>query len=49
MLTLRMDGMKKFVKGITTLEEVVRETADYRSGAIDRTLARSTSVRCSKR
>jgi type IV pilus assembly protein PilB len=28
MLTLRMDGMKKVEKGITTLEEVVKETAD---------------------
>lgn len=28
MLTLRMDGMKKVEKGITTLDEVVKETAD---------------------
>jgi type IV pilus assembly protein PilB len=27
MLTLRMDGMKKVERGITTLEEVVKETA----------------------
>ena len=27
MLTLRMDGMKKVAKGVTTLEEVVKETA----------------------
>jgi len=27
MLTLRMDGMVKVKKGITTLEEVVKETA----------------------
>jgi type IV pilus assembly protein PilB len=27
MLTLRMDGMLKVRKGITTLEEVVKETA----------------------
>jgi type IV pilus assembly protein PilB len=27
MLTLRMDGVKKIEKGITTLEEVVKETA----------------------
>jgi type II secretory ATPase GspE/PulE/Tfp pilus assembly ATPase PilB-like protein len=27
MLTLRMDGMMKVKKGITTLEEVVKETA----------------------
>jgi type IV pilus assembly protein PilB len=27
MLTLRMDGMEKIEKGVTTLEEVVRETA----------------------
>ena len=27
MLTLRMDGIKKLEKGITTLEEVVKETA----------------------
>ena len=27
MLTLRMDGMKKIHKGVTTLEEVVKETA----------------------
>jgi type IV pilus assembly protein PilB len=27
MLTLRMDGMVKIKKGITTLEEVVKETA----------------------
>ena len=28
MLTLRMDGMKKLEKGITTLEEVVKETSE---------------------
>jgi type IV pilus assembly protein PilB len=28
MLTLRMDGIMKIKKGITTLEEVVKETAD---------------------
>ena len=27
MLTLRMDGMVKVAKGVTTLEEVVKETA----------------------
>jgi type IV pilus assembly protein PilB len=27
MLTLRMDGMKKIERGITTVEEVVKETA----------------------
>jgi type IV pilus assembly protein PilB len=27
MLTLRMDGMLKIMKGITTLEQVIRETA----------------------
>ena len=27
MLTLRMDGMMKVKKGVTTLEEVVKETA----------------------
>ena len=27
MLTLRMDGLLKVMKGITTLEQVVRETA----------------------
>jgi type IV pilus assembly protein PilB len=27
MLTLRMDGMKKIARGVTTLEEVVKETA----------------------
>jgi type IV pilus assembly protein PilB len=27
MLTLRMDGIRKLEKGITTLEEVVKETA----------------------
>jgi bacterioferritin-associated ferredoxin len=27
MLTLRMDGMKKIQRGVTTLEEVVKETA----------------------
>jgi type IV pilus assembly protein PilB len=27
MLTLRMDGMMKVAKGVTTLEEVVKETA----------------------
>ena len=27
MLTLRMDGMLKIEKGVTTLEEVVKETA----------------------
>jgi len=28
MLTLRMDGLKKIEKGVTTLEEVVKETAE---------------------
>jgi type IV pilus assembly protein PilB len=28
MLTLRMDGLKKIARGITTLEEVVKETAE---------------------
>jgi type IV pilus assembly protein PilB len=27
MLTLRMDGMKKIEKGVTTVEEVIKETA----------------------
>jgi type IV pilus assembly protein PilB len=27
MLTLRMDGLEKIRKGVTTLEEVVKETA----------------------
>jgi type IV pilus assembly protein PilB len=27
MLTLRMDGMVKISKGVTTLEEVLKETA----------------------
>jgi type IV pilus assembly protein PilB len=27
MLTLRMDGMKKIERGVTTLEEVVKESA----------------------
>jgi type II secretory ATPase GspE/PulE/Tfp pilus assembly ATPase PilB-like protein len=27
MLTLRMDGIKKVERGITTVEEVVKETA----------------------
>jgi type IV pilus assembly protein PilB len=27
MLTLRMDGMKKLERGVTTLEEVMKETA----------------------
>jgi type IV pilus assembly protein PilB len=27
MLTLRMDGLKKLEKGITTLEEVMKETS----------------------
>jgi type IV pilus assembly protein PilB len=27
MLTLRMDGIKKIERGITTVEEVVKETA----------------------
>ena len=27
MLTLRMDGMKKLERGVTTLEEIVKETA----------------------
>jgi type IV pilus assembly protein PilB len=27
MLTLRMDGIAKLTKGVTTLEEVVKETA----------------------
>jgi type IV pilus assembly protein PilB len=28
MLTLRMDGVVKIAKGVTTLEEVVKETAE---------------------
>jgi type IV pilus assembly protein PilB len=28
MLTLRMDGLMKIKKGVTTLEEVVKETAE---------------------
>ena len=28
MLTLRMDGLKKLERGITTLEEVMKETSD---------------------
>jgi len=28
MLTLRMDGLVKIKKGVTTLEEVVKETAE---------------------
>ena len=28
MLTLRMDGMEKITQGVTTLEEVVKETAE---------------------
>jgi type IV pilus assembly protein PilB len=28
MLTLRMDGLKKVERGVTTLEEVVKETAE---------------------
>ena len=28
MLTLRMDGIKKIERGVTTLEEVVKETAE---------------------
>ena len=27
MLTLRMDGLKKVERGVTTLEEVIKETA----------------------
>jgi type II secretory ATPase GspE/PulE/Tfp pilus assembly ATPase PilB-like protein len=27
MLTLRMDGLKKIEQGVTTLEEVVKETS----------------------
>jgi type II secretory ATPase GspE/PulE/Tfp pilus assembly ATPase PilB-like protein len=27
MLTLRMDGMKKVQRGVTSLEEVIKETA----------------------
>jgi len=27
MLTLRMDGIKKVERGVTTLEEIVKETA----------------------
>jgi type IV pilus assembly protein PilB len=27
MLTLRMDGLKKLERGVTTLEEVMKETA----------------------
>jgi type IV pilus assembly protein PilB len=30
MLTLRMDGLRNLRKGITTLEEVLRETADHK-------------------
>jgi type II secretory ATPase GspE/PulE/Tfp pilus assembly ATPase PilB-like protein len=39
MLTLRMDWLKKNEKGVTTLEEVVKETAELAS----------TSARCSRR
>ena len=28
MLTLRMDGLKKLERGITTLDEVLKETSD---------------------
>jgi len=28
MLTLRMDGLEKIKQGVTTLEEVVKETAE---------------------
>jgi type IV pilus assembly protein PilB len=28
MLTLRMDGMMKVKRGITTMEEIVKETAE---------------------
>jgi type II secretory ATPase GspE/PulE/Tfp pilus assembly ATPase PilB-like protein len=27
MLTLRMDGIKKISRGVTTMEEVIKETA----------------------
>jgi type IV pilus assembly protein PilB len=27
MLTLRMDGLKKIERGVTTIEEVIKETA----------------------
>jgi type IV pilus assembly protein PilB len=29
MLTLRSDGLEKFKKGITSLEEVLRETSEF--------------------
>jgi len=29
MLTLRADGLEKFKKGFTSLEEVLRETSEY--------------------
>ena len=29
MLTLRMDGLEKFKKGVTSLEEVLRETSEF--------------------
>src|SRR5207245_9639881 len=47
MLTLRMDGMVKVKKGITTLEEVVKETAaGQRRG---RGACRSSVGRCAGR
>ena len=30
MLTLRMDGLRNVERGVTTMEEVLRETADHR-------------------
>jgi len=44
MLTLRMDGMLKVKKGVTTLEEVVKKPQPDRRGA-----CQSTSGRCSRR
>ena len=29
MLTLRMDGLEKFKAGLTSLEEILRETANH--------------------
>ena len=45
MLTLRMDGMLKVKKGVTTLEEVVKETA----AGLGEEACQSTSAHCSRR
>jgi type IV pilus assembly protein PilB len=44
MLTLRMSGLEKIKIGLTTVEEVLRETVLYRSGGMPEMLPRGTGA-----